>query len=241
MEAGTDLEPHVAAAVARAEARLALLDELAGLGMTIARELALRVRHDVNPKQEPAGPFEKVSHAIRLTLALQAKIEADMVALRNQRPAAPQKPAAPLASPKNPEWDLIVRTPSPEPRRERLREEIMEAIWQEADESEEQAGLKQIRLYERLVETEAYDAFLDLPFRDAVAAICKDLGVQPDWSRWSDERGFEREGEDCIFDPDRGWIDLEAEFDAARQALEARHRAKPGADPQPVTTEPALQ
>ncbi|HWE99745.1 MAG TPA: hypothetical protein VG248_08115 [Caulobacteraceae bacterium] len=237
MDAGTDLDSHFAAAVARAEARLVLLDELAELGMTIARELALRVRHDVNPKQEPAGPFEKVSHAIRLTLALQAKIEEQILALRNQKRRAAPPPASPGVS----EWEFIVRTPSPEPRRERLREEVMEAIWQEADESEEQTGLKQIRLYERLVETEAYDAFLELPFRDAVAAICKNLGVEPNWSRWSDERGFEREGEDCIFDPDRGWIDLEAEFYAAREALEARHRSGASGPPADLPTEPALQ
>jgi len=44
-------------------------------------------------------------------------------------------------------------------------------------------------LYERLTEGERYDAFVDRPLREAVAAICEDLGLHPDWSRWTDD-GF---------------------------------------------------
>ncbi|HEY5105462.1 MAG TPA: hypothetical protein VII73_01685, partial [Caulobacteraceae bacterium] len=40
-------------------------------------------------------------------------------------------------------------------------------------------------LYERLTEGERYDAFVHRPLKEAVAAICDDLGLTPDWSRWT--------------------------------------------------------
>ena len=42
-------------------------------------------------------------------------------------------------------------------------------------------------LYERLTEGERYDAFVHRPLRAAVEAICDDLGLNPDWSRWADD------------------------------------------------------
>ena len=45
-------------------------------------------------------------------------------------------------------------------------------------------------LNERLFDREAYDVLLSLPLRHAVAAICADLGLEPDWTLWSDEAGF---------------------------------------------------
>jgi hypothetical protein len=44
-------------------------------------------------------------------------------------------------------------------------------------------------LYERLIEGDQYDAFVHRPLREAVEAICEDLGLHPDWSRWTDD-GF---------------------------------------------------
>ena len=41
-----------------------------------------------------------------------------------------------------------------------------------------------------LTETEDFEALLALPFRDCVATICADLGLDPDWTTWSDEAGF---------------------------------------------------
>jgi hypothetical protein len=42
-------------------------------------------------------------------------------------------------------------------------------------------------LYERLMEGERYDAFINRPLRESVEAICEDLGLHPDWSRWTDD------------------------------------------------------
>ena len=45
-------------------------------------------------------------------------------------------------------------------------------------------------LNERLFDRESYDVLFNLPHRDAVAAICADLGLSPDWTLWTDDAGF---------------------------------------------------
>ena len=47
-------------------------------------------------------------------------------------------------------------------------------------------------LNERLFDRETYDVLLKLPLREAVAAVCADLDVDPDWTLWTDdaETGF---------------------------------------------------
>lgn len=49
------------------------------------------------------------------------------------------------------------------------------------------------RVHERLVKGEDYDLFVVRDFRASVESICRDLGLTPDWSRWSDDDGFTRE------------------------------------------------
>ena len=61
---------------ARAEA---MLGELAELGLMVARELAVRTREceDVDQTVALAGAFQKVSRVVRLTVALDFKLERD--------------------------------------------------------------------------------------------------------------------------------------------------------------------
>jgi hypothetical protein len=40
-------------------------------------------------------------------------------------------------------------------------------------------------LHERLKETETYDHILYRPLKETVEAVCADLGLTPDWSRWT--------------------------------------------------------
>ena len=40
-------------------------------------------------------------------------------------------------------------------------------------------------LHERLKETETYDEILFRPLKETVEAVCADLGLTPDWSRWT--------------------------------------------------------
>jgi hypothetical protein len=44
--------------------------------------------------------------------------------------------------------------------------------------------------HERLIEYEQQEKFVDRPWRECVDALCADLGLEPDWNTWSDEKGF---------------------------------------------------
>jgi hypothetical protein len=87
-------------AVLRAERRLRMLEELSGIGMDLARALHRRAFAAADP-QEPAAPddcetsdrpagsagdpsvaFARISRAIRLTLALEARADEALRALR---------------------------------------------------------------------------------------------------------------------------------------------------------------
>jgi hypothetical protein len=79
---------------ARAEA---MLGELAELSLVVARELATRLREseDVQETVALAGAFQKVTRVVRLTLALDAKLERDAA-----RDAAAEAQAAERPKPK---------------------------------------------------------------------------------------------------------------------------------------------
>ena len=215
----------VAAAVARAEQRREMLRELAEMGMVIARELSQRAANDPSPRREPASPFAAVSRAIRLTLALEARVEEEILALRNGESKFAS--AAPWLTPAPPvtrnACDIICEG-SPDPRRNRIRNEVWEAASQTFDERAPEWELAAIRLHERLNDTDAYDHLVSLPWREAVEAICCDLGLTPDWSGWSDERGFRRDPAHWVWDAEAGWIDRADILERVREAFEARHR-----------------
>jgi len=69
--------------VARAERRLRLLEELAEIGMELARALKPGAEADKTtaaeaPGKDPAAVFAPLSRAIRLTLALEARTDQDL-------------------------------------------------------------------------------------------------------------------------------------------------------------------
>jgi hypothetical protein len=50
-------------------------------------------------------------------------------------------------------------------------------------------GFDELDGAERLSKQDKYEALLRGPLKDAIAAICKDLGLKPDWSLWT-AKGF---------------------------------------------------
>ena len=204
--------PHIAAAIARAERRREKLERLSTLGMDLAQEIAERAAQapraadpgldqataqasaptaaepPPEPRHEPGRAFAAVSRAVRLTMALEAKIDEEILALlHGEGPAAAAK--SPAAAAEKPAW-----TPPPPPNAwERRRGKVAACIWDAVEEGmtdPEAADDLCAVVQERLMESEVYDEFLFRPFRDSVAAICKDLGLKPDWRRWDDELGF---------------------------------------------------
>ena len=155
--------------ILRAEERLRILRDLAELGLRLARRLVSDngVYSDAPVASgASAEAFARVSRAVRLTLTLEARMDDDLAALR----AGPVT-AAPVAE--------RGRKASPG-RRDQIRERVREVIDREVA-ADHEAMETFADFNERLFDSERYDAFLDLPFEDAIAAICKDLGLPPDW------------------------------------------------------------
>ena len=171
-----DLSPE--AIMARAGREHAMLDRMAVLGMRLVEEVAQRaVDSPYHPevKHEPMRAFAQVTRVVRFTLAFQTRIEARMIALRNG------KPVSSVGS-------NVSLTPS-NLFRQRARDAVIDAIDFEIS-PRDIAERALDRLHENLIDRETYDALLTLPFRGCVEAICADLGLDPDWSGWSDDSGF---------------------------------------------------
>jgi len=185
--------------IARAEERLVMLRELAELGMALARELTRIVAATPDsaeaapdddadfmpapsprrgPRIDPAADFASISRAVRLTLALEAKVEDQLSALR-------------AGEDRDQPW--VCHRPFPGDYSTSQRNKVRDAIFNIVD--RDVTDLHQARdiletCHERLTESERYDFLVQLPLREAVEAICEDLGVQPDWSLWTDEDGW---------------------------------------------------
>ena len=186
--------------IARAEQRLAMLRELAELGMALTRALARRALEapDVDPeavpepRHDPADSFARLSRAVRLTLALEATVEDQLSALRagEMDRAAPSPVVAAVAPVAVDDDDLDdyrdLPRDYPSAHRNKVRDAVFDVINGEVTDVYVSHEVLD-NLYERLTESERYDAFGRLPLREAVEAICEDLGLQPDWSLWTDD------------------------------------------------------
>ena len=155
------------AAIADAVTRLGILRRLADLGMRLAEEVVERaVNSPYHPevKHEPCRAFAAISRAVRLTLALQVRMEDQLIALRKGKtPAAEPSPRAAGAVVAAPE-DAAADPPEPlNGPREALRES----------------------------ESERFDELVTGPFEDCVAAIRADLGLAADDDVSSAEQGVE--------------------------------------------------
>jgi hypothetical protein len=174
-------------AVLRAERRLAVLAELVEIGMELARTLKPGLA-DTSAEddgagraklRDPADAFAPLSRAIRLTLALEAKTDAELSDLKagivrvseERRTRAAERRQAAAAK-------------DAEGRFDRVRELVVEAAEAEI------GDLKTFNQFvealdERLEEDEAYADIDRRPLRETVESLCRDLKLSPDWSRWT--------------------------------------------------------
>jgi hypothetical protein len=136
---------------------------------------------------DPGLVFARVSRAVCLAIMLSARIGDEIAAMRAGR--FPSDPApTPLRMPMG---DL----PEPDAVAARLADSIREIGLETLIEDVEPCGCAEALLTdltERLGEERMDPAFYRLlngPIKDAVAAICADLGLRPDWSQWTED-GF---------------------------------------------------
>jgi hypothetical protein len=178
-------------AEARAARRLAMADELAQMGMNVARVLEQQVLAEAAGKAagkpaDPAAPrgerdpgltftrvARMVSHLLSLADRLDRGVEARAEATRKAAAEAPPKP----------------RDPTPaEVRREEVHQIISDIIHAEFDPDEENDQRNNLDwdAWDHL-ETYADDLVLNEPVGAIIAKVFEDLDFTPDWSRWKDE------------------------------------------------------
>ncbi|MGH7023945.1 MAG: hypothetical protein ACREEB_10190 [Caulobacteraceae bacterium] len=172
------------ASVARAERRLRLLEELAEIGMELARALRPGAAVDApaddkthGKARDPADAFAPLSRAIRLTLALEARTDE---ALRDLKAGVVVKREAERV-----QADKRLGEAA-QAHEERVHELVMTVADAECGTVEEYENLYQA-LSERLDEDEAYVGYRERPLRETIERLCKDLTLTPDWSRWDGE------------------------------------------------------
>lgn len=215
--------------VQMAEERLTMVRELAEMGMAVARELTRRLvsPDPFNPdppcRKEPAELLDRISRSVRLTLALESKLAAELKALlAGDAPAEDKRKAEPIGPlmaggivvPAYDGDDLCPDYPSA--FRNRIRDNVHDAINQEIRDVH-LAHEALDHLYERLIEGDRYDAFIHRPLREIVENICADLGLKPDWSDWGEDGWPVRD-----YPPGVGYYDWPMMWGPSRSSLDRR-------------------
>jgi hypothetical protein len=174
------------------ERHLAILQELTAIGMDIARAVRCQAMEAAKPAPDGwvAPPerdrdftalFACISRAVRLTVALEAKLAEErrqfLESTETQRAAARAEAARCRAA--------------AETRRRALKKAKVERIAKQGIEGatkdlQERYNLGN-GLSERLRDYERYDELGNRPIGEILARIFRDLGLRPDWQRWERE------------------------------------------------------
>jgi hypothetical protein len=163
---------------ARAEA---ILGELAELGLMVAKELAVRVREceDAGQAVALANALQKASRMVRLTLALDRKLDRD--AARDAREAEKieaekaqaEAQAAPVTAPAAPPR---VRSPIAA-RKDRVSNLLYRLLWNESEGDAEEFEILQEDLSARLAEAALSPDFESLPIETLARRMIADMGL----------------------------------------------------------------
>jgi hypothetical protein len=163
----------------------AMLGELAELSLGVARELAVRLREseDTGETVALAGAFQKMSRVVRLTLALDAKLERE--AARDAAAEAEIARQAQAAA----DVDAALRragfgggaaSPPSDPleaRKARVRGLMNRLLWNESEGEEEDYEILVEDLNARLDEAALSPDFEDLPIEALARRVIADMGL----------------------------------------------------------------
>jgi hypothetical protein len=180
-DADTSPEEAPPIGTGRIERQMRLLEELAEIGMKLARAmgdqaLAVASEDATSPRAaELSLAFTQVARAVRQTLALEARLNHQ--AETAHRRAQTERRAA--------EADAFR-----ERRRAQAVRMVQHAIEDEVAEPHVQHHLD--CLHERLADPR--EDLTGRPLGAVVAGICRQLGLDPDWSHWQDEDWALEEG-----------------------------------------------
>ena len=200
-------------APAWATEHLEVLVELRNMGMQLARNLTRQVAAQAEAAEageveaparggapvDPGLTFSRISRAVRLTLALEARTHREIE-------AAASGAAAGAANDDEADEDGVLGPIDYERIREQIsggtrdlndydiRRAVDDAIEASHDDPAEVERLKE-ELRERLEDDEVFFERARWPIGEAVALICQDLGLEPDWRRWEARDWARREAE----------------------------------------------
>ncbi len=178
-----------------------MLHELAELGMMLTRATVRRAVEELEapetsapeaesepakrpaaPRRDPAETFATLSRAVRLTLTLASKFDDALTArLAGEVAKCEEKRARARADAESDPYAALKTG-----RKARVRELVRDVADREIPDPEDHDILTDA-LEERLLCDEAYDNIEDLPLRDIVEHLCRDLKLSPDWRRWTGE------------------------------------------------------
>jgi hypothetical protein len=179
-------------AVARHERHGQMLQELAEIGMNIARAIERQAMEAAKPAADgrvapPEGSrdfaalFACISRAVRLTVALEDRLAEER---RRRLERTESQRAADLAEAARRE--AAIRTERRSRKKAKVERIVKQGIESETKDLQERYNLGN-GLSERLREYERYDELGNRPIGEIVARIFWDLGVRPDWRRWEKE------------------------------------------------------
>jgi hypothetical protein len=167
--------PGQDAAAALLAARIARLEVLVDVGLGLTRRLA-READEIEPGRLDVGAvalaYSRLAKAVRQTIALQARLEAEA--------------AAGQAAGARPFWETPPRPPLILTRRDKAVSAVERAIDLEAGENEAKFERLDNALCDELEDLDD-DVFDERPIGAIVVEICEALGVEPDLSLWEDE------------------------------------------------------
>jgi len=138
--------------------RLAMLQELAEIGMELVRDLRDQTR--IEPRPDAGLVYARIARAVRQTLALHARLEAEakVETARHVRAQAAGK-------------------------KSQVSHIVTDVIEADDEASDGETVDRLTHLYERLADADDCD-FADKSVPEIVAQICHDLGVPFDPQRW---------------------------------------------------------
>ena len=174
--------------------QIARLDALADCGLAMAKEIERRTVQ-APPEGEAAPPpetlamaFSRVARAVRMTALLQARLLKEMD--EGARRAAYDRRFAPPPVPEpvvidDAEIDAALNDPA---FVHKLRvERIVERVARAAHDDDDAVDRLIAEAGERLDDEDLYGDVLARPVGELVSLICRDLGLDPDWERLSQE------------------------------------------------------
>ena len=154
-----------------------MLGELAEVSLMVAKELATRLREseDTGETVALAGAFQKISRVVRLTLALDFKLERD--ATREARDA--EKAETEISEKRRAETPPAAATPV-EARKTRVSKLLNRLLWNECEGDSEEYEILSDDLSARLDEAALSADFEDTPIEVIVQRMIADMGLSGD-------------------------------------------------------------